>query len=148
MESPARFISRPTPVMAMQWTGDNTDALSRWTEKAFYVSPVDNKARLWASSVAQYIDMEVGDWVLKNDLGFSPRKEETFRKEYRKMLADEAVTVEFGHVYFTAGSHAVPGPDGIPLVAIHPGDEIATDGEEVWIDTADGKHITLGKAGE
>jgi hypothetical protein len=148
MESPARFITRPTAVMAMQWTGSNAEALAQWTKKAFVPPRDDMDAQLWADSVAHYIAMEVGDWVVQNDLGFYPRKEASFKVEFRKMLPDEAVTVEFGHVYFTDGINATPGTNGIPLIPIHPGDDINTDGENIWIDTADGKHIPLGKVGK
>lgn len=148
MESPARFITRPTQTMAMQWTGDNTESVKNWVGNAFRLAEAENTALLWVASVAHYVEMEPGDWIVQNELGFYPRKEESFRQEYRKMLDDEAVTVEFGHVFFPGGAHSAPTTSGIPLVSIHPGDEISTDADGIWIDTADGKRIPLRKAGK
>lgn len=42
MTAPQRFRKRPIEIEAMQWTGDNADALAQWTDGSFWtIDPED-----------------------------------------------------------------------------------------------------------
>lgn len=90
--TPASFYtSIPTTISALQWRGD-VDQMWDWTTPAAFYGPIPAEyrraatpARLYVAANNAWVDLDIGEWVIRDDLGFYPCKDSVFRKKYRKL---------------------------------------------------------------
>lgn len=95
--SVATYRKRPVTVEALQWTGENLEEMQEWTgagatsfylieeEDKPYLDNPENTADLWVAANGYYIGICDGEWVLKDELGFYPCKDEMFKKVYERV---------------------------------------------------------------
>lgn len=84
-------------VEAMQWTGDNTADALRFTgnhmvdgeQRLTFVPLAWPGPRLWIAakipSNSRWVDVEVGDWIIKDSQGFFPCKSDRFEDSYMEV---------------------------------------------------------------
>ncbi len=91
--TPDLYQSNPVTVHAKQWTGENLDDLVGWIgEKNLDVSPPGIKpwVNLFVAANKRWLEIEIGEWIIEDELGFYPCKDVVFRKKYHKVLNREA----------------------------------------------------------
>jgi hypothetical protein len=79
------YRSKPvvTVIEAMQWTGNNIDDLWNWAGVNRVYGPTEvNPLRLFVAANNVWLDLEVGEWIIKDDLGFYPCKDKMFTAKY------------------------------------------------------------------
>ena len=91
------FRKRPIEfkaVEAVQWTGDNTADILRFTgnhmvdgeQRLTFVPLAWPGPRLWIAAKmpvnSKWVDVEVGDWIIKDSQGFYPCKPDRFEATY------------------------------------------------------------------
>lgn len=65
MNEAATFRKRPVQVRAIQWTGDNADAVRAFVDRPVYKRGfVDDAGKLWVEKSNAWCDIAVGDWVI------------------------------------------------------------------------------------
>ena len=98
-----KYRKLPVVIEAQQWTGDNIIALWDWVTAAFLYGPCPaepafgpddegrgcpaqpaSPARLYVSANDAWLDLEVGEWIIKDQLGFYPCKAEVFDTTYER----------------------------------------------------------------
>lgn len=78
------YTSRPTTITAGQWTGANLDEIKAWVGNDNLDHWVSGTAlTLWVEANTSWLPLEVGEWIIKDDLGFYPCKDSVFRAKYR-----------------------------------------------------------------
>lgn len=89
---PLTYISNPTRITAMQWTGNNIAELRDWVGAGNLYGPFPAEDRLAATPARLYVaannawlDLAVGEWILQDTLGFYPCNNEVFRAKYRAL---------------------------------------------------------------
>lgn len=81
--SAGRFRKKPVVIEAMQWTGDNLQEIWDWTTAEVVYGPTEvNPLRLYVGANEAWLDLEVGEWILKDALGFYPCKAGMFANNY------------------------------------------------------------------
>lgn len=90
------YISIPTRITAMQWTGTNIQELWDWITAEFLYGPIpagDRRApipaRLYVAANNAWVDIEPGEWILQDTLGFYPCKDSVFRAKYREAPVED-----------------------------------------------------------
>lgn len=94
---PLKYHTRPGPVTAMQWTGDNLADLSTWTGGLFDTFPDvegDPTAALWSERDVELQAVPVGDWVVRDVDGFV-----------------RVAAIDFDHDFVPANPPDFPDPD-------------------------------------
>lgn len=77
------FRKKPVVVEAMPWTGNNIDQLWDWAgADNIYGPTVANPLRLYVAANQAWLDLEVGEWILRDSAGFYPCKAEIFAATY------------------------------------------------------------------
>ena len=85
----------------MQWTGDNINDLWEWVSAEFLYGPLAAEpavgpdslgracpaqparpARLYVAANDAWLDIEVGEWIIRDSLGFYPCKPDIFAATY------------------------------------------------------------------
>jgi hypothetical protein len=99
MLEPQRYRKRPVVIEAMQWTGDNADAITAWyvsdfTDHEFSTldpeDATDNPvatAQIWVAANGVYAPIETGEWIIRDSRGYYPCKADVFAQTYE--LVDE-----------------------------------------------------------
>lgn len=89
----ATYTSRPTTITAGQWTGGNIQELWGWVGADNLYGPLPEEdrrsarpAKLYVAANAAWLDLEIGEWIIKDDLGFYPCKDSVFRKKYQRLI--------------------------------------------------------------
>lgn len=89
MNNPRTYQRKPSFVQAIQWTGSNVDALIDWIGDSGIRLPQSNSVleagmplSLYVHANGGWLDLEVGEWILRDDLGFYPCKDSQFSKVY------------------------------------------------------------------
>lgn len=98
MKFPERFVKKPVEVWAIQFDGKNFEAVhafvgNRYIEgqqtRAFnpigtYLTgdPSVTPAELWVEANQSVLPIEVGEWIIRDKLGFYPCKDSTFTDTY------------------------------------------------------------------
>lgn len=84
-----RYRPRPTPVQALQWTGDNAAAMTAFAAERFAeIAPADrtdpdSTAALLETDHDSWFDLHVGDWVVRRAGGwFGVIDDAEFRDQY------------------------------------------------------------------
>jgi hypothetical protein len=85
---PGRYRKLPVVVEGVQWTGYNEAVvaafvgLPNYGEPARFVLNSTDCARLWVAANWDYLDIRVGEWVLKDASGCYPCLPERFNETY------------------------------------------------------------------
>jgi hypothetical protein len=93
MDAPKRFTKKPVEVEALQWTGDNIDAVARFvTHRNFNMADdeleIYNRLEKRVSEEGCYIPCPVGHWIIKGIKGeFYPCESEVFAATYEQAAA-------------------------------------------------------------
>ncbi|QGZ16698.1 hypothetical protein PBI_DEWDROP_50 [Microbacterium phage Dewdrop] len=103
--APAAYQKLPVVVHAVQWQGDNLEVVQQFvgimTNMDGDASTVrfeppgavddegeviwdDGLAHLWVEANLAWLPIELGEWILKDRLGFYPCKDEMFQTTYRE----------------------------------------------------------------
>src|SRR5690349_15649455 len=84
-----RYRKRPIVIGAMQWTGDNLDALRLWTGGNFdFIDPEDRGAdpaatgQVFVDANGVWIPVEPGEWIIRDSRGYFPCKADVFAQTY------------------------------------------------------------------
>jgi hypothetical protein len=72
----------PVVVEAKQWTGDNVCELRDWTADNFLGAVFALPAELYVAANGAWLDLDVGEWIIKDALGFYPCKPDIFAATY------------------------------------------------------------------
>lgn len=78
------YRKRPVIIDANQWTGVNGELLVAWMGEDNIYFDFDGTAIYVAANDA-WLNIEVGEWVIKDSLGFYPCKDEKFHETYERM---------------------------------------------------------------
>lgn len=112
---PQVYVSVPTRVQAMRWTAEPgvTEAFWDWCGEKFvermkfthkrghdFVS-----AALYVDANQTWVPLEPGEWVLCDQHGFYPCKDDVFRKKYRPQNTTAGTPATFAEVQNTTTSH-------------------------------------------
>lgn len=99
---PVRFRKLPVEFEAIQWTGDNLAEMQRFCGTFEHdvrgTIPVFQKekaadltfAYLWVAANHAFLELDVSEWVIKDELGFYPCKDEVIRSNNIE-LTDEMI---------------------------------------------------------
>lgn len=92
---PQTYVSVPTEIQALQWTGTNVEEVRSFTHRGieaeekseafhydFYVTR-NGDGNLWVQVSQTFVKIVAGEWVLKDQLGFYPCKDEIFAQKYK-----------------------------------------------------------------
>jgi hypothetical protein len=79
-------------MMAVQWTGDNDLDIQIWVGtthegKDGFVRMSPTVAKLYVAANGLWINLPVGEWILRDHLGFYPCADVVFRKNYEEFDA-------------------------------------------------------------
>lgn len=97
---PVRFRKDPIEFEAIQWTGDNLAEVQRFTgafqhEEKGEVPVFQTEANpdltvgyLWVAANHAYLEIELGEWVIRDELGFYPCKDEIIRANNTELTDD------------------------------------------------------------
>lgn len=91
MREPRTYRKKPIEVQAMQWTGDNAEAIRAWTGSKFdvldpedRVDNPDHTAQLLVDANSVWMGIETGEWILCDRKGFYPCKADVFAETYEE----------------------------------------------------------------
>lgn len=79
---------------AMQWKGDNLAEIQAWMECVSFFHKLDVEdrednpdatAELYVNANGVWLTLETGEWIIKDEKGFYPCKDDVFRKTYEKV---------------------------------------------------------------
>jgi hypothetical protein len=94
---PDTYRKKPIELQAIQWTGDNADAINDWCGWKFdLVDPEDrgdnpdHTAQVFVDANSVWIGIETGEWILKDRKGFYPCKPDVFAETYEPVQSTTA----------------------------------------------------------
>jgi hypothetical protein len=89
------YVKQPLEVQALQYTEDNLEEMREFCGTALIHGRIQNVfrlpdptaedgsgAELWVNANQRYLPIEVGEWVIQDDLGFYPCKDRKFKESY------------------------------------------------------------------
>jgi len=86
---PLTYRKRPIVIEAMQWDGDNIADLWDWAGAANVYGPTEaNPLRLYVAANEAWLDLETGEWIIRDSRGFYPCKAEVFEATYEPVAID------------------------------------------------------------
>jgi hypothetical protein len=83
------YISRPTEIEAIRWTGNNWDDVRAWCDD--HVLPgglYEMRVKLYVAANEAWVIIERGEWIAKDRHGFYPVKDDVFIDKYRQVASD------------------------------------------------------------
>lgn len=99
------YRKKPVIIEAQQWTGDNIIALWEWISAAHLYGPIPAEpattdasgtyfaarlaqpARLYVAANSAWRNIAVGEWILKDSLGFYPCQDSVFCETYEQVTS-------------------------------------------------------------
>lgn len=91
MREPGAYRKKPIEITAMQWTGDNADAIRAWADWKFDVldpedrgDNPDHTAQVLVDANSVWIGIETGEWIIRDSKGFYPCKADVFAETYEE----------------------------------------------------------------
>lgn len=84
------YQTRPVIRDCEQWTGDNEEFLTQkfgldilftWGDDP----PIPLKASIWVEANQEWLSIEVGEWIIKDQHGIYPCKNDVFHEKYQKL---------------------------------------------------------------
>jgi hypothetical protein len=95
---PSTYRKRPIVIEAMQWTGDNIHDLQDWITAESLHGPVAAElARLYVAANDVWLNIEIGEWVLRDAHGFYPCKSDIFAATYEAVGGEAAASLTGVH---------------------------------------------------
>lgn len=90
MTGPTQYRKRPIVIEAVQWTGDNLEAIWDWAGAENVYGPTEeNPDALIISTSEGRMRADLGDWVIRGVAGeLYPCKDPIFRETYEPVEAD------------------------------------------------------------
>lgn len=90
MNGPQTFRKKPIEVEAIQWTGKNPAAVRAFTGmhqignggEHFVFTTQAGHGELFVAANDAWLDIEIGEWILRDERGFYPCKPEMFEQSY------------------------------------------------------------------
>lgn len=85
------YRKKPVTVEAIQWKGGNFREIVEYVgsfvaedgiEEPGVRTGIYAQPRIWVAANREWLDIEIGEWVLKDKLGFYPCKDEMFQHSY------------------------------------------------------------------
>lgn len=102
MTGPISVRKKPVEVQAMQWTGDNADALAAWTRNLFDAldesdraasDDPDATAQVYDALHSTWVLVQPGDWIIRGIQGeFYPCRHEVFVETYEPLRGPDGQT--------------------------------------------------------
>ncbi|OZC59248.1 hypothetical protein CH276_22640 [Rhodococcus sp. 06-470-2] len=90
------FQKRPVRVQAIQWTGDNPYAVRAFTgvhkvqpsgdHYVFTTQDGVDHAKLYVAANDAWLEVEVGEWIIRDEHGYYPCKAERFIESYEPVI--------------------------------------------------------------
>jgi hypothetical protein len=78
-----QYRKRPVVVDAMQWTDDNIQELWDWANAEVIYGPTEsNPLRLYVAANDAWLDLEIGEWIIRDSRGYYPCKVDVFEVTY------------------------------------------------------------------
>jgi hypothetical protein len=124
-----KYRKKPVVIEAMQWTGTNVLDLWDWAGANNVNGPLPvhdalrpegKPCQLWVEANKAWLDLEIGEWILKDALGYYPCKDSIFSTTYEPVTS---VTVDVsnpqGPSAGTCGVCGQPMPEGEEMFAYH-----------------------------
>jgi hypothetical protein len=72
-----------------QWTGDNEDELAaKFGLDILFTLPENGhqlKASIWVAANEEWLNIEVGEWIIKDSHGIYPCKDDVFHEKYERL---------------------------------------------------------------
>jgi len=98
MSGPQQYRKKPIVTEAMQWTGTNIDNLRDWVCSVYgpasagpavrlYGPTEVNPLRLYVAANEAWLDLEIGEWIIRDARGFYPCKADIFAATYEAVTA-------------------------------------------------------------
>lgn len=93
-----QFRKKPIVIEAMQWTGDNINDLWDWVGADELYGPLSvgdplapngRPVRLYVAANDAWLELEVGEWIIRDGRGFYPCKADIFAATYDAVEAGE-----------------------------------------------------------
>lgn len=95
MNTPRTYVKKPVAVRAMQWDGDNTDAVERFTHGGFKAIPLEERtekqrandvyALVWDYLHSTWVGVKANQWIIEGVLGeFYPCDDDVFSDTYEE----------------------------------------------------------------
>lgn len=91
MATPAKFRKKPVEVEAIQWTGSNPAAVRAFTGDHrptpdsgthMVFTAQSGHGELYVAANNAWVDIEVGEWIIRDARGFYPCKPDIFAATY------------------------------------------------------------------
>ena len=86
-----RYVKKPIPIEAMQWTGNNVDEISTFVGENIYFDSIDEvnltgKRNIRIHTLEGEMSAHIGDYIVRGPYGeFYPVKREIFEKTYEEV---------------------------------------------------------------
>lgn len=79
------FQRKPTQIQAVQWTGQNRSEISEFGAQVR--STRTSALSLWVEANKAWLDLEQGEWIAKDQLGFYPIKDVMIQENYEEVTS-------------------------------------------------------------
>ncbi|QAX92888.1 hypothetical protein KNU39_gp78 [Gordonia phage Mutzi] len=99
MTAPKRYRKKPVEAEAIQWTGDNPYAVRAFTGMHkpdphrsgdhFVFTVESGVGKLYVAANGAWLDIEVGEWIIRDAKGFYPCKPDIFAGSYEPVEDDD-----------------------------------------------------------
>lgn len=78
-----KFRKKPVVIDAMQWTGGNINDLWDWAGADNIYGPTEaSPLRLYVAANDAWLNLEVGEWIIRDSEGYYPCKPDIFAATY------------------------------------------------------------------
>lgn len=112
-----QYRKKPVVIEAKQWTGENIHDLWGWAGAGSVYGPVPAEngrpaapARLYVAANDAWLDLEVGEWIIRDARGLYPCKPEIFEATY-ELVDEDAVDVAEARAALAEGGPLISSED-------------------------------------
>lgn len=85
MDQPKLYQRKPTQLEAIQFTGENDDAIKAFGAEVKRTDIAGKVLSLFVAANNGWLDLQVGEWIAKDDFGYYPIKDEQFKRVYEEV---------------------------------------------------------------
>ena len=85
MDQPKLYQRKPTQLEAIQFTGENDDAIRAFGAEVKRTDIAEKVLSLFVAANNGWLDLQVGEWIAKDDFGFYLIKDEQFKRVYEEV---------------------------------------------------------------
>jgi hypothetical protein len=81
----ASYTSVPTTIEAIQWDGIHPEPMAEWMGDSWShdTGALHSIGLIYVAANDKWLEIEPGEWVARDELGFYPIKDAVFTKKYR-----------------------------------------------------------------